>query len=115
MLIILQFERSREQGWSSCDRALASYQCSSSSIPRVDARNVGRGGVTSELAHPPPPTPLPLELPTQALEVHFLKYIHKVGSAKSINFEVQKFCEISTVRFWLHVLISYRHTALKTL
>ena len=64
---------------------------------------------------PPPPTPLPLELPTQALEVHFLKYIHKVGSAKSINFEVQKFCEISTVRFWLHVLISYRHTALKTL
>ena len=68
--------------------------------------------MTSELDHPPP---LLLKFPTQALEVHFLKYLHKVGSAKSINFEVQKFCEISTIRFWLHVLVSYHHTALKTL
>ena len=68
--------------------------------------------MTSELDHPTPPL---LELPTQALEVHFLKYIHKVGSPKSIDFEVQKFCEISTVHFWLHVLASYRHIALKML
>ena len=57
VLIILQFERSREQRWSSCDRALASHQCSLSSIPRIDAmsRPFGRGGgATCELASPPP-------------------------------------------------------------
>ena len=102
VLIFLQFERSREQKWSSCDRALSSHQCGLSSIPRVDAmsRPFGRGGgATCELA-PPPPT---------AAEVYFLKYINKVVSAKGIciSFEFQKFCEMSTVRFWLHVFMSY--------
>ena len=58
VLIFLQFERSREQKWSSCDRALSSHQCGLSSIPRVDAmsRPFGRGGGVRRVSlHPPPP------------------------------------------------------------
>ena len=69
--------------------------------------------MTSELDHPPPS--LPPEVPHSGSGGALLKYLHKVGSAKSISFEVQKICEISTVRFWLHVLTSYHHTALKML
>ena len=56
VLIILQFERSREQRWSTSDRALASHQCDWSSILRVDAmsrpfwRGRGGGGAVCELA-----------------------------------------------------------------
>ena len=65
----------------------------------------------SELAHPLPPSPRASNSGSGGA----LFKIHKVGSAKSISFDVQTFCEISTVCFWAHVLVSHSHTALKML